>query len=470
MKAILHTGGTLEWLPADTGCTWPLLPVGNRPLIEYWIECCIANNIRDVRIILADDAHAIESFCGDGSRWGITIEYSFVREGTPPDAYPRRSPSRWEDGLLYLRGPLFPRRDGSELRPIAENESFALGPDAFLCRDPERLRVFLDGGDFPGDSLPFPPGLRPQSLASAKDYFDLNMDLVGGEITRYLQPGYSLLDDSFVGYNVVLPPSCQTTTPLMIGNDCRLRPLCAVGPSAVIGNNVVIDSQAELSTCVVLDGTYIGRNLELRGKIVGRNVIIDPETGVSLSLEDPILLGRTGTPPLLQNGMRVLFGSLAALALALFQAPLFVILFLLILVGKRGSFRFRNVLDRQDRPLRLPEFHGKEGCALASLFQALSLDRWPSLGLVLLQRLHLVGHLPIDPQREPTLRSQLPASAPAVFSEELLNTTPASASFRPIYALHYLHTRSLIGDLRSLGRTLLRRLLQRCAQEPTAHD
>ncbi|MBV5332424.1 hypothetical protein JZU54_02400, partial [bacterium] len=76
--------------------------------------------VDEVRLVLGDGAFDIEAFCGDGSRWGLKIVYGFLKEEAARESYLRRTPNAWDDGLLYICGPVFPQRltaDTSALIP-----------------------------------------------------------------------------------------------------------------------------------------------------------------------------------------------------------------------------------------------------------------------------------------------------------------------------------------------------------------
>ncbi|WP_439107651.1 N-acetylmuramate alpha-1-phosphate uridylyltransferase MurU [Congregibacter sp.] len=58
----------------------PLLPVAGKPLIEYHIEALVRAGIRDIVINVSWLGEQIEADCGDGTRWGCTIQYSREEE------------------------------------------------------------------------------------------------------------------------------------------------------------------------------------------------------------------------------------------------------------------------------------------------------------------------------------------------------------------------------------------------------
>ncbi|MEI8205474.1 MAG: hypothetical protein WCG03_01195, partial [Kiritimatiellales bacterium] len=75
MKAVFHTGvhSALSDLPGDS--PWCLAPLGGKPLLEYWFEWAAQLGANEVRLVLGDGAFEVESYCGDGSRWGLKIDY-----------------------------------------------------------------------------------------------------------------------------------------------------------------------------------------------------------------------------------------------------------------------------------------------------------------------------------------------------------------------------------------------------------
>lgn len=468
MRAILCTGETPDWLGGDSA-RYPLalLPASNRPLLEFWIECCLAMDIREITLVLADGAHEVEQYVGDGSRWGVTIHYLLLREGADPDGLARRNPARWRDGLLYVRQLFFPRRRGEAVRAPAAGETVLFAHEdrqlGFCSLDPVFLDAFLSGEDHAspqGRTVGSEAiGFHVHALDTALAYYRLNMDLVHGEISHYVTPGYGLQDGSYIGYNVVIPPSCMFAPPVMIGNDSRLRPLCKIGPAAVIGSRVVVDSQSELSDCVVLDGTYIGKNLDISGKIVGGGSMIDPESGVRVDLNDPLLLDRVSPPNQVLVLLQAQTGRLVALALWLAMLPGFLVFRGLFRITGQGRFRRRLLLDRHDREFPLTGFAGGDGSRLATLFRRLSLDRVPALAAVVAGRLYLCGHAPVASAVDSGHRRQLPSYFPAAINDELLLAPDAPASLRGIFALHYIHTRSCLHDAGMFLRVLIRRLL-----------
>jgi len=476
MKALFHTGGPSGWGEALGGHPWSLAPVGGKPLIEYWLEWAASLGISDVRLVLGDGAEEVEAYADDGSRWGLQITYGFLKPGISPESYLRRSPEQWQEGLLYIAAPVFPRRlldrdaDGKSRLPVPGPEGCWLVPACqgaaacFLSSDARTIRSFI-AGTAPATSRDWAAlGIDPLVLADMKAYYQLNQRLVKGEIVRYVRPGFGGGDGAYIGSNVIIPPSVELRPPLIIGNDCRLHPMAVIGPDVVIGNRVIVDRQTEIANSVILDGTYLGRNLEIRDRVVAGARLIEPDTGTILDIEDPWLLAPLGVSFRLVDGVRAVLGWAAAVVLLLLQAIPFALLYLLLRGMGMGRFRLSQRLAVRAMRRRLPFWSATdESSRLHRLFTGLSLDLLPMLALTALGQLWLCGHTPLHPERDAELRSRLRCYYPAAISYQTLALDDACRSEKTANALYYERYRSPLEDCRILLNVLIRRFLMMLA-------
>jgi hypothetical protein len=475
MRAVLYTGGKKAWAEALGERPWALLPVGSRPLLSYWLELCVDLGITDVQIILGRDAEYIEMFCGNGEKWGLSINYSFIRDEDDPQAYLARDPGRWNDGLLYIGEALFPRRQigftPDKLKILQDGCYIRSGERCafFIGRCSEAVQRFIRTGHCDG-VLPCADSCSGTEICRTPEvcrldftiirdithYYQLNMEIVRNEMNRYLSSGYSFTDGASIGYNVIMPPSVTLTPPLAIGNDCRVGAISSIGAGTVISDHVLIDRQCEIADSIILSDTYIGRNLEITGKIVAGNRIVDPEDGTCLEIEDPWLVAQTRPQNYMRDFLRAAFGWEFALLLAALQFVPFVFFYSLIRLSGCGRFVNRDCWGIGGNKIKVPHFIASASapCLLLMPFFGTSLDRFPQLLSVLRGKLWLCGQVPKAANGNDLKESH--RYFPAVFSY-----SDAFAEIdKQMDALYYAHTRSLAADLRILRHALLNRLIE----------
>ena len=128
MKAMILAAGRGERMrPLTDTCPKPLLPAGDKPLIVWHIERLAAAGIRDLVINHAHLGEQIESTLGDGSAWGVRIQYSPEPLGALETAGGIRHalPLLGHDAFLVINGdifcdiPLEPLRDRLALDDLA---------------------------------------------------------------------------------------------------------------------------------------------------------------------------------------------------------------------------------------------------------------------------------------------------------------------------------------------------------------
>lgn len=138
MKAfILAAGfGTRLW-PLTEDRTKAAIPVLNRPLIAYSIEYLASHGFRDIIVNLHHQPETIRRALGDGSRFGISLSYSFEKEilGTSGALDPLRD-SLSGDDFVVMNGKIVTNIDlGAAVEAHREQNALAT---LVLKKNPKR--------------------------------------------------------------------------------------------------------------------------------------------------------------------------------------------------------------------------------------------------------------------------------------------------------------------------------------------
>ena len=81
MKAIILAGGLGTRLqPYTTFLPKPMLPLGEKPILEHLIEWVKKNGIKDVVLCVSYLRKTIEDYFEDGERFGVNIEYAIAKK------------------------------------------------------------------------------------------------------------------------------------------------------------------------------------------------------------------------------------------------------------------------------------------------------------------------------------------------------------------------------------------------------
>jgi len=115
MKAVILAGGKGTRLaPYTTAFPKPLMPIGDRPILDIVLRQLAASGFDDITLAVGHLAELIMAYCGDGSRYGVSLGYS--REDAPlGTAGPLAQVPGIESTFLTMNGDLLTAIDYREM-------------------------------------------------------------------------------------------------------------------------------------------------------------------------------------------------------------------------------------------------------------------------------------------------------------------------------------------------------------------
>ena len=136
MKAMILAAGYGKRLrPLTDHTPKPLVPIGGKPLVVYHLEKIAGTGIRDVVINLGHLGSKIPDALGNGSQWGLSIEYS--DEGPDPletgGGMAKALPLLGQDTFMLINGDVWCDFDFSSIPKTLEQNDQAM---LFLVKQP----------------------------------------------------------------------------------------------------------------------------------------------------------------------------------------------------------------------------------------------------------------------------------------------------------------------------------------------
>lgn len=129
IRAVILAGGKGTRLrPLTAVFPKPLVPLGNRPIIEILLRRIAQAGLVNVSICTGYLGELIEAVCGTGERWGLNLEY--VRENSPMGtAGPLTLISNTSDPCIVMNGDLLTTLDFKQMISyhIAEEADMTIG-------------------------------------------------------------------------------------------------------------------------------------------------------------------------------------------------------------------------------------------------------------------------------------------------------------------------------------------------------
>jgi len=337
MKAMILAAGVGSRLdPLTRNIPKPMVPIVNRPVIEHIVDLLRRHQMNDIMINLHYLGDTIANYLGDGSKFGVRIEYSREEELWGDAGSVKRCESFFADGtsepFLVVGGDDISDKDLSKLVKSHKDNKALATIGLSLVDDPseygivlvnERGRItrflekpkgefifsntantgvyifdqsifdYIPKGTFYGFGHNLFPHLLDQKkpifghltssywrdVGNLKVYRETHKDALSGKVALEI-PLKEHKKYVWMGENVDIDPTAEIGYPVAIGDNVRIEAGASILENTVIGNGCVVEMGASLKDTILWDGAVVQRGTQLERCVVGTNCHVKSNAAV----------------------------------------------------------------------------------------------------------------------------------------------------------------------------------------------
>lgn len=321
MNGIIIAGGLGTRLrPLTYQRPKPLVPLANRPFLEYQVAHLKRHGITDIVFATNYMAEAIEAHFGDGSRFGVRMRYAIEDKplGTggairnAADRFPGQSVAVFNGDILTdldISKVLAFHRDKQAIATITLAEVPGPHPFGILILDETgRVEEWREPSEEAKKALASDHDLVPTGVDFINSGFyvlepafleqitpgvpssverDIYPPLLAEKAPVYgIAPGGFWMDvgraeQLMTATQAVLSGQVTTAIPgAAIGDGANVAHGAFVSPQSAVGKNCRIGSESRLENAILMDNVTVGSHVRLTGVIVDENTTIGDEVVV----------------------------------------------------------------------------------------------------------------------------------------------------------------------------------------------
>jgi mannose-1-phosphate guanylyltransferase/phosphomannomutase len=327
MRAVIMAGGEGTRLRPLTCCQpKPMVDIANKPVMEYTIELLKKHNIDDIAVTLQYMPDHVKDYFGDGREFGVKMKYYEEKTPLGTAGSVKNAEELLDDTFLVISGDAltdiniteaieFHKARKSYATLILKKVDIPLEYGVVVTEEDGRITRFLEKPswgevfsdtantgiyilspyvlsyfgknekfDFSKDL--FPLLLRDKipmygyvtedywcDVGDIKAYLQANEDVLNGKVNVSIK-GKEIAKGVWLGAGSHIDESALISSPCIIGDNCRIGKNVKISDSVVIGDNCIIEEGSSIKKSVVWENSYLSKNIQLRGSIVGERVYI----------------------------------------------------------------------------------------------------------------------------------------------------------------------------------------------------
>ncbi len=342
MKAVLMAGGFGKRLhPLTSNIPKPLVPICMKPVMEYVIALLKKHGITELVVLLHHQPHLIKEYFGDGSSFGVKIEYVYAGEDYGTAGAVKYAQEHLKGTFMVISADLLTDMDLTKaikfhkekkakativLTAVPNPLEYGIviteidGRIRHFLEKPSWEEVFSDNVntgiyilehevlsfvperklfDFSKDLFPrllsekvpfygFVSGGYWKDIGNLLEYMRANKDAVEKDLIlcgKGISPAAKISSSASLKGNIVIGEGAFIGDGVII-EDSVIGPGCEVGRGSRITKSIVWDSVevgkgCSLHACIVAGGTILGERVSIEeGSVIGQSCVIGSDSTV----------------------------------------------------------------------------------------------------------------------------------------------------------------------------------------------
>lgn len=312
--------------PLTCGIPKPMVPILNKPVMEYAINLLKEHEIKDVAVTMAYLPDIIKDYFSKGEKWGVSLNY-FIEDiplGTAGSV--KNCGDFINEPFVVISGDAltdldltaaieYHKRNNSKATLVLKKEPVPLEYGVVITDDTGRIQRFMEKPSWgevfsntintgiyilepevmnyykKGENFDFSKDLFPKLLQDnvpmygyvTEDYWcdigalgsykDTQFDMLSDRINLVL--GASQVDQGvWTDEGTLISNRATIKPPVYIGKNCIISDNVELGPYTIIGDNCVVGPSSTLKNTSLWNNVKLGNLCELRGAVVCNNVNI----------------------------------------------------------------------------------------------------------------------------------------------------------------------------------------------------
>ncbi len=307
-----------------------MLPIANKPILEWNLINAIKAGFKEFIFIIGYKGEIIKEYFGDGSKWGVVIEY--LNQGKPlGTAHAISLLKNFVDDFVVMCGDTIFGKDDIERIKNCENsiglfevenakeygivemkgekiikihekmgEPFSNVINAGIYHFNEKIFEFIEKTDkSPRGEYEITDSINLMAkeeeikgimlkewrdVVYPWDLLEANKEIlekIDGKIEGDIEKNVTIKGKVIVGEGSIIMSGSYIEGPVIIGKNCKIGPNCYIRPYTSIGNNCHIGNACEVKNSIIMDGSNVPHQNYVGDSVIGSNCNLGAGTKVA---------------------------------------------------------------------------------------------------------------------------------------------------------------------------------------------